>query len=161
MRRRKFSDNIYLMDLLLIGLSMILLSFSFRSCANNDKTTNDYNGVKWTGIQQATIPTEQKYIAVSGITDLVFTSNNIKQYVNIVNPKENDCLMDVKIVLQDNNILWQTENIRPDYGIYEINLNYVLSKGEYPAYVIFEYKTLDNKTKLNNATFKTKITVKD
>jgi hypothetical protein len=88
MRKRKFDNNIYLMILFLIGLSMILLSFSFRSCANNDKTTNDYNCVKWTGIQQATIPTEQKYIAVSGITDLVFTSNNIKQYVNIVNPKE-------------------------------------------------------------------------
>lgn len=41
-----------------------------------------------------------------------------KKYANFVNPKENNCLMDIKIVLQDNEleqIIWQTENIRPDY----------------------------------------------
>lgn len=52
------------------------------------------------------------------------------------------------------------KNIRPDYGIYEIEIKPPMLVGNYPAYVVFDFKTLDGNTKLNSATFKINITVK-
>lgn len=161
---RRKNEYVYLYSLLIIGLLMIIISLCFKSCDNQNNKQNDYNGVKWNGSQQISVPTNQKYIAVSGINDLVFTANSTKQYVNFVNPKENDCLMDIKILLQENKTdktIWQAENIKPDYGIYEVDLYSTLSVGEYPAYVVLEFKTLDGNTKLNSATFKINITVKE
>lgn len=161
---RRKNEYVYLYSLLIIGFLMIIISLSFKSCDNQNYNRNDYNGVKWNGSQQISVPTNQKYITVSGINDLVFTANNTKQYVNFENPKENDCLMDIKILLQENKTdktIWQTENVKPDYGIYEVELNSTLSVGEYPAYVVLEFKTLDGNTKLNSATFKINITVKE
>lgn len=161
---RRKNEYVYLYSLLIIGLLMIIISLCFKSCESQSNKQNDYNGVKWNGSQQTSVPTNQKYIAVSGITDLEFSANRTKQYVNFVNPKENNCLMDIKILLQENKTdktIWQAENIKPDYGIYEVDLNSTLSVGEYPSYVILEFKTLDGNTKLNSATFKINITVKE
>ena len=160
---RRKNEYVYLYSLLIIGLLMIIISLCFKSCESQSNKQNDYNGVKWNGSQQTSVPTNQKYIAVSGITDLEFSANRTKQYVNFVNPKENNCLMDIKIVLQNNELeqtIWQTENIKPDYGIYEIEIKHTISVGVYPAYVVFDFKTLDGNTKLNSATFKINITIK-
>ena len=160
---KRKNEYVYLYSLLIIGLLMIMISLFLKSCGNQDNNHNDYNSIKWNGSQQINTTANQEYIAVSGITDLIFFANQTKQYVNFVNPKENNCLMDIKIVLQDNEleqIIWQTENIRPDYGVYEIEINPTVSVGTYPAYVKMDFKTLDGNTKLNSATFKIDITVK-
>ena len=115
---KRKNEYVYLYSLLIIGLLMIIISLFFKSCENQDNNHNDYNGIKWNSSQQINTIANQEYIAISGITNLMFSANQTKQYANFVNPKENNCLMDIKIVLQDNEleqIIWQTENIRHDY----------------------------------------------
>lgn len=61
--------------------------------------------------------------------------------------------------MQNGDVLWQAENIRPNYGLYTIDLCSPLKKGEYPACIVARFKTIDGGTKLNSATFKIKIIV--
>lgn len=156
MRNRKKNEKKILYILIIFILSIIGI-IAAMNIANESKP-NDYSGIKWNGVKPINNPTEQKYIAVSGFTDLKFVADSTKQSVNFYNPKENNCLMDLSIIM-NGDVLWQAENIRPDYGLYTIDLCSPLNKGEYPAYIIARFKTIDGSTKLNSATFKIKIIV--
>ena len=158
MRNKKDNEKKRLYILLIFILSIIMGVIAIMNITNKNKP-NEYSGIKWNGVRQINNPTEQKYIAVSGFTDLKFVADTTKQSVNFYNPKENNCLMDLSIVMQNGDVLWQAENIRPDYGLYTIDLCSPLKKGEYPACIVARFKTIDGGTKLNSATFKIKIIV--
>lgn len=158
MKNKKDKDKKRIYILLILILSITVGIMAIMNTVNNSKP-NGYSGIKWNGVRQINNPTEQKYIAVSGFADLKFVADSTKQSVNFYNPKENNCLMDLSIVMQNGDVIWQTENIRPDYGLYTINLYSTLKKGEYPACIVARFKTMDGCTKLNSATFKIKIIV--
>lgn len=158
MRNKKDNEKKRLYILLIFILSITMGVIAIMNITNKSKP-NEYSGIKWNGVRQINNPTEQKYIAVSGFTDLKFVADSTKQSVNFYNPKENNCLMDLSIVMQNGDVLWQAENIRPDYGLYTIDLCSPLKKGEYPACIVARFKTIDGGTKLNSATFKIKIIV--
>lgn len=72
--------------MMFMAIIIAIVLISFKGCNNRDnKNTVNYSGMKWNGTQQINTPTEQKYIAVSGITDLTFIANSTKQSVNFVN----------------------------------------------------------------------------
>ena len=158
MKNKRDNENKKIYIFLMLMLSFIVGTAIITFFVHNSNNHNEYSGIKWNGVKQINNPTEQKYIAVSGFTDLKFVADSTKQSVNFYNPKENNCLMDLSIIM-NGDVLWQAENIRPDYGLYTIDLCSPLKKGEYPACIVARFKTIDGGTKLNSATFKIKIIV--
>lgn len=158
MKNKKDKDKKQTYIILIFILSLIVGIIAIMNTVDTSKQ-NEYSGIKWNGIKQINNPTEQQYIAVSGFTDLKFVEDSVQQCVNFYNPAENNCLMDLSIVMQNGDLLWQAENIRPDYGLYTIDLCSPLKKGVYPACIVARFKTIDGGTKLNSATFKVKIIV--
>lgn len=155
---RKKNEKEYLFLIIITSIILIaILLLSTRSCSKGEMK---YSGVKWNGNQQVlTHSCEQKYIAVQGIMDMHFTANTLEQTVNFYNPKENECLMSIKIVADGHGTIFEKENIQPDYGLYAIRLNQELDAGIYNANVIMAFTTLDGQTKLNSGNFRTKIIV--
>lgn len=88
-----------------------------------------------------------------------FRANSPNQTVNFYNPKENKCLLSISILVQGYGVIWNEENIKPDYGVNSITINKKLDKGIYDANVLMSFSSLDGKTKLNSGNFKTKIIV--
>lgn len=155
---RKKNEKEYLFLIIITGIILVVLMFtSTRSCSRNNV---EYGGVKWNGNQQALNTSgEQQYIAVQGVTNMHFAANTLEQTVNFYNPKENECLMSIKIVADGHGTIFEKENIQPDYGLYAIRLNQELDAGIYNANVIMAFTTLDGQTKLNSGNFRTKIIV--
>lgn len=155
---RKKNEKEYLFLIIITGIILVVLMFtSARSCSRNNV---EYGGVKWNGNQQALNTSgEQQYIAVPGVTNIHFTANSPNQTVNFYNPKENKCLLSISILVQGYGVIWNEENIKPDYGVNSITINKKLDKGIYDANVLMSFSSLDGKTKLNSGNFKTKIIV--
>lgn len=127
MRKRNDKEKIYL-TLIMILTFVFMIMVSLR-IFNLDKTDNSkqgdiYNGIKWSDNQKSVDDFgKQKYIAVSGITDLHFISNSVEQNVNFYNPKENKCLMDIQILTKENGIIWQMHDIKPDDNMQNITIS--------------------------------------
>lgn len=148
----------------LIG-AIIYILFSFNRCGcdapaithggeiNTDDEAVDYVGDKPT----ARLKNGQKGIVIPGFDSLVFLSNQTKQKVNFFNPSENDCYFKMSLVV-DNLELWQSGNVAPGKGYYNITLRNTLPKGSYTAYLKIEcFK--EDLTRLNSADVQIKLEV--
>ena len=120
---------------------------------NKDKPPTleaDTNAQDYEGNQD--LPTkkeETKQIAIPGLESLVFIANQTEQKVNFFNPKENDCLFKLTLIV-DGEGIWQSGYIEPNKGYYTITLDQTLEVGEYDASLLYECFKSDGQT-LNSA----------
>lgn len=73
-------------------------------------------------------------------------------HLSIGNPKTNECGFYTTLKLEDGMVLYESELLKPGYGLTEVPLSKTLEKGEYTAVDVYRCVTLDEKeTPLNSA----------
>ena len=138
--------------ILLLALCTILLF-----CRILDDST-DMDGVKWDGRKINQEVVEPKYIDLPGFDKVRFDEGQINQKVNIFNPSTNDCYM--KFILYiDDEIIWQSDNVYPGYGFYNIQITKPLDHGNYTAYMEIRCFDIESDKELNGGIFTFVITV--
>lgn len=101
-----------------------------------DKATQ--GGIKWS--ESATESKATGSIEIPAFNTLHFKAGETIQAVNLYNPKENNVNMIMQIVIDDV-VIWESDEVKPDYGFTEIELNKPLDKGEYKArYIVRCFK---------------------
>lgn len=144
---------------------IIYILFSFNRCGCNAPTithggeiSTDDEAVDYVGDKPTTrLKNGQKGIVIPGFDSLVFLSNQTKQKVNFFNPAENDCYFKMSLLV-DNDIVWQSGNVAPGKGYYNITLQNTLQKGSYTSYLKIEcFK--EDLTRLNSADVQIKLEV--
>ena len=87
----------------------------------------------------------------------MFVADQESQKVNFFNPSENTCYFKMSLVV-DNVTLWQSGNVAPGKGYYNITMRNTLQKGSYTAYLKIEcFK--EDLTRLNSADVQIKLEV--
>lgn len=144
--------------------AIIYILFSFNRCGYNTpaithggEITTDDEAVDYVGDKPTTrLKNGQKGIVIPGFDTLVFVADQESQKVNFFNPSENTCYFKMSLVV-DNVTLWQSGNVPPGKGYYNIKTK-PLSKGSYTAYLKIEcFK--DDLTRLNSADVQIKLEV--
>ncbi len=132
--------------LLIIGISTFLI-------LNKDGKLLDLdNGaVNWIGKQNTNnyYGNNSKGITIPGYDSLYLVAGEKQQKVNFYNPKENDCLFLLSLVVDDIAV-WKSGYIEPGKGYYNIELTETFPAGEYSGYLYFQCYFSDG-TELNSA----------
>lgn len=164
---KKYKDRIIifiLVSLLIAAIIYILLNL--RQCGGVIPSTNhvstiatDDEAVDFDGNHQtAQLPKGQSGIAIPGFNTLAFFSNETIQKVNFYNPKENNCLFKMSLVV-DSKTYWQSGYVEPGKGYYQIKLSEPIPKGSYDnALLLIECVKRDS-TPLNSANVQFKLEV--
>lgn len=157
MRKSKRNKSKTILQILLIILLIIAMFVGIRFTVNNkdDVLTNDENAVGWNGEQSLPKPTigNLPAIEIPGFNKLVLIANTTKQKVNFYNPKGNDCYFQMNLYVNDEP-LWQSGNVPPGSGYYEIELTKPLKEiGTVSGYLEIRCFRRDC-TELNSATVK-------
>ena len=130
---------------ILVFVITLLLCIMFFS-----KTVNEQeNGVVWNGVRSNQQPNNTEYIAIQGIESFNFVAEQLEQQVNICNPEENNCAMDIALLTDDKEILWETQNLLPGKGFYEITLNRPMKEGNYIVVLSIQCYSLDRTMEVN------------
>ncbi len=104
---------------------------------------------------------QNKGIQIPGYSSAEMKAGDTSLKLSIGNPKENECGFYVTLMLEDGTALYESELLKPGYGLTEIPLSQTLEKGEYIAMVQYKCVTLDeNETPLNSAESELKLIVK-
>ena len=113
-----------------------------------------------TGIEEESAPQSQG-IQIPGYGTAVMNAGDESLVLSIGNPKTNDCGFYATLKLEDGTELYESELIKPGYGLTEVPLSQTLTSGEYIAMVVYKCVTLDeNETPLNSAESEFKLIVK-
>lgn len=113
-----------------------------------------------TGLEDETAPKSQG-IQIPGYGTAVMTAGDESLSLSIGNPKDNKCGFYATLKLEDGTVLYESELIKPGYGLTEVPLKQTLNAGEYTAMVVYKCVTLDeNETPLNSAESEFKLIVK-
>lgn len=127
-----------------ILLLVIAILFLFKGCASGRRATfhlePDSSAVDWSGNQKLDgVGNHSDYdkIAIPCFDGLTFKANQTTQKVNIYNPETNKCYMIFSIII-DGETIWQSGNVAPSKGYYEIELIHAIDSGVYDAYLLAE-----------------------
>ena len=144
--------------LLLLLFSAIIIILQNRQ-ADKPTLPTDENAVIYEGQKDTYhLPNGQKGIAIPGLPEsLVFEANQTEQKVNFYNPEGNDCLFLMTLYVKDCQV-WQSGNVAPGQGYYNITLQEPIASGEHDAYLLIQCFKNDG-TALNSAKVGTKIIV--
>ena len=113
-----------------------------------------------TGLEEKTAPPSQG-IQIPGYGTAVMNAGDTDLKLSIGNPKSNKCGFYATLKLEDGTVLYESELIKPGYGLTEVPLNRTLKAGEYTAMVLYKCVTLDEEhTPLNSAESEFKLIVK-
>ena len=129
---------------------ILVLFWLFHSCSvqeqSADKTTTINNTLDF-------IPySENGKITIPGISGLNFAANTINQSVNFYNPKSNNCYFQISICLSDDTMIYQSDLIKPNETIKDIQLNQELQRGLYKhCYLVYDCFSLNDKSPLNGS----------
>ncbi|MCI7085199.1 hypothetical protein MR988_03690 [bacterium] len=114
-----------------------------------------------TGLEDETAP-KKTGIQIPGYGTAVMKSGDESLSLSIGNPKENKCGFYATLKLEDGTVLYESELLKPGYGLTEVPLNQTLEAGEYTAMVVYKCVTLDEEhTPLNSAESEFKLIVSD
>lgn len=148
MRKKKKYLLLFLLLLLIIVIVVLCLWLFNPDNKNNLPIDND--AVTWEGEKELQHKkSSDNKIAIPCFDSLVFTANQTEQPVNFYNPKENSCLFQMSLYV-DNNLLWQSGYVQPGDGYYTITLGESLDAGEYSGYLMINCFLADG-TELNSA----------
>lgn len=113
-----------------------------------------------TGLEDKTAP-QSSGIQIPGYGTAVMKAGDESLSLSIGNPKENKCGFYATLKLEDGTVLYESELLKPGYGLTEVPLNQTLDAGEYTAMVVYKCVTLDEEeTPLNSAESEFKLIVK-
>ena len=153
---KKKNKLIPIVVILLIAC-LVLIIILFSKCGNEQPAQNlntDDSAVTWNGEQDILKPSvdNKPAIAIPGIKEMIFVSNQKEQKVNLYNPPANNCYFQMNLYAEDK-LIWKSGNIAPGNGYYDIELNKTLPKGEKQAYLLIKCYRKDG-TELNSAKVK-------
>jgi hypothetical protein len=149
--------------LLLICATSILIGIVYISCLNKKQslpTVEHKNKVIETTSELDFTPrsTESREIKLPSTNGLVFKAGVKEQEVDFYNPAENKAIIQIDIVLSDGTIIYQSNYLKPDERINQIELTQTLKSGVYRNCKMKYYcYALDGETKLNSAEVKIEI----
>lgn len=113
-----------------------------------------------TGIEKETAP-KKTGIQIPGYGTAVMNAGDKSLHLSIGNPKENKCGFYATLKLDDGTVLYESELLKPGYGLTDVPLSQTLEAGEYTAVVSYQCVTLDEEqTPLNSAESGFKLIVK-
>ncbi len=150
MSTKKKRIVIYSIIAILIIVIGILLFLLLKDGGNINWLNPDNDATNWNGNQQINYGgNNAPAIAIPGYDSLELTSGETLQKVNFHNPKENDCLFLMSLVV-DGKELWHSGYIEPGKGYYQIELSEPLAAGDYNGYLLIRCFFSDG-TVLNSA----------
>ena len=114
--------------IVIVLLITILIAGIGSSMSKRKKDT----GVKWNGETQ-----ETRYVKIPSFSEIYFTADTKDQGFNFFNPSSNNCSMMIALV-RDGEVYYESDAIRPGYGLREIKLNKTLDRGDYQFTYIVE-----------------------
>ena len=118
-------ENIYISIILVLIIILILLAF--LAIYKRSKDT----GIKWNGETRDT-----RYVKIPSFTEIYFNADTKNQAFNFFNPSSNNCSMMI-VLAKDGEVYYESDVIRPGYGLHEIKLNKTLEQGDYQfAYIV-------------------------
>lgn len=104
-----------------------------------------------TGMEDET-PDKSTGVQIPGYGTAEMKSGDASLHLSIGNPKANECGFYATLKLEDGTVLYESELLKPGYGLTEVPLSQTLEKGEYTAIVYYECVTLDEEhTPMNSA----------
>lgn len=126
-----------------------------------DKNNTDNKDIsRAIGVAYDNTPKSQpENIVLPGYTDMAFTANSLRQSVNIYNPIENDCYMNITLIAGSKTI-WECDRLMPGYGFDEITLLDTLPLGDYSAELRIRCFLIDSDAEVNGGVFKININSK-
>lgn len=128
----------------------------------------EYNGVvgkvydDWdTGLEEEESKLQSKGIQIPGYATAEMKEGDMSLHLSIGNPETNECGFYVTLKLEDGTVLYESELLKPGYGLTDLPLLQTLETGEYTAIVYYKCVTLDeDETSLNSAESEFKLIVK-
>lgn len=139
--------------LLCVGAIMIGIAIFFLLPARKPSTVLP-NGNSYTASNEEAKLTDS--IAIPGYEGIHLKADSTTQSVGLSNPAQNMCLFRISLCLEDGEVLWTSEEIKPGEITDPIVLTHTLTKGVYPNSVI-RYETFsmdDSHSPMNGATTK-------
>lgn len=154
---------IFIIILFIVALAGGFAVYKYMS----DKKPETSNGVVgrvsdgWdTGLEDESKP-KGKGIQIPGYATAEMNEGDMSLKLSVGNPKDNECGFYASLVLEDGTVLYESELLKPGYGLTELPLSQTLKKGEYTAMVHYKCVTLDEEeTPLNSAESEFKLIVK-
>lgn len=162
MKKTKKKTLIIVIVSVVIVLALAVSAFFIIKSMNNKEKESASNGVvgkvsgDWdTGLDDdPTKSTESPSgsIQIPGYGTAEMKAGDTQLHLSIGNPKENDCGFYATLKLEDGTILYESELLKPGYGLKEVPLKQTLKKGTYTAEVFYKCVMLDeDETPLNSA----------
>lgn len=104
------------------------------------------------GIEQEASSQPEVGIQIPGYGTAEMNSGDTSLHLSIGNPESNECAFYATLRLEDGTVLYESELLKPGYGLTDIPLSQTLEPGEYTAVVSYRCVTLDEEHKpLNSA----------
>lgn len=136
--------------------------FIIKSMNSNKEEQFDSNGVvgrvsaDWnTGLadeSKKSTESSSSGIQIPGYGTAEMNAGDTQLHLSIGNPKENNCGFYATLQLEDGTVLYESELLKPGYGLTEVPLQQTLKKGTYNAEVFYKCVALDEKeSPLNSA----------
>jgi len=141
-------------------LILIIVVFLFAAITLSPlylSENKEHVGEIWDGLRPQHRVVENEYIAIPGFSDLYMRADYNSQNVNIYNPKENKCSMNIEMLLDDGTLLWCVCNLMPGYGFHDINLLSTLDRGVYDATLRIKCFSINTGAEINGCSFSFKI----
>ena len=151
--KRKYLLFLVLLFFLILIAALLLFPRSRGSPASlsrlfGDPWSTTYEGPK---ASQNTSQAAQG-IAIPGITELTLKAKQTRQDVTIYNPEDNSCLMQFNLYA-NNVLIWESGNVEPGKGYYNIDLLEPLEAGTYNGDLVMNCYTPSGE-QLNGADIK-------
>lgn len=143
---------------------IVLLAITFASYSHFKKKVDllnvDSSAVDWNGKKNKEAENQEATIAIPGFEKVTLKAEETKQEVNFHNPEINDCYFKLSLIHPDGSTLWVSDLIEPGKGMYAIELEEVLSAGEYEDAVLkYECFSLTDQSPLNGSEINLKLVV--
>ncbi|MBL1225875.1 tRNA (uracil-5-)-methyltransferase [Enterococcus sp. BWR-S5] len=156
MKKKKVGITILL---LLVALVAVFRIYSLSKEEDNLLDV-DSSAVAWDGKRNKAAENEVATIAIPGFEKVTLNADEKMQEVNFHNPEINDCYFKLTLLHPDGSVLWTSDLIEPEKGMYSIELEKTLTAGEYADAVLkYECFSLDDQSPLNGSEINLKLVV--
>lgn len=150
--------------LLLIGISVgavfVFQTFFSEKPAPSSGVVGQVSADWDPGIEDSS-KTQTTGVQIPGYAAATMNEGDTSLHLSIGNPKANQCGFYATLKLDDGTVLYESELLKPGYGLTEVPLLQTLEKGEYGAMVVYQCVTLDEAHKpMNSAESEFKLIVK-
>lgn len=142
---------ILLIAVLAIGGVVVYNNFFAKQPTVSDGVIGQISPDWDTGAKDESLP-QSSGTQIPGYNTAEMKEGDKSLHLSIGNPKTNECGFYATLKLEDGTVLYESELLKPGYGLTEIPLTQTLEKGEYTAIVYYQCVTLDDsETPLNSA----------